>query len=82
MANASGRASRCWKSIPSIRLIAALAAQVGQADTAALADIIWLVFDEARLLDGEKPTNAADFAARLTRVLTKAMAEPVAKTPA
>ncbi len=67
---------------PTHPLIAALAGQVGQADTAALADIIWLVFDEARLLDGEKPTNAADFAARLTRVLTKAMAEPVAKTPA
>ncbi len=67
---------------PSHPLVAALAAQVGHADKAALADIIWLVFDEARLLDGEKPVNAADFAARLTRVLTKAVAEPAAKTPA
>ncbi|MGP8231251.1 MAG: molecular chaperone HtpG [Methylovirgula sp.] len=67
---------------PTHPLIAALAAQVGHADTAALADIIWLVFDEARLLDGEKPANAADFAARLTRVLTKAVAESAAKPPA
>ncbi|MEW6435836.1 MAG: molecular chaperone HtpG [Pseudomonadota bacterium] len=58
---------------PTHPLIAALAEQVGHADSAALADIIWLVFDEARLLDGEKPANAADFAARLTRVLTKAV---------
>ena len=64
---------------PAHPLIAALAEQVGHADSAGLADIIWLVFDEARLLDGEKPANAADFAARLTRVLTKAVTDPVAK---
>jgi molecular chaperone HtpG len=61
---------------PTHPLITALAAQVGHADKAPLADVIWLIFDEARLLDGEKPANAADFAARLTRVLTKAVAEP------
>jgi molecular chaperone HtpG len=64
---------------PTHPLIAALAAQVGHADKAALADIVWLVFDEARLLDGEKPANAADFAARLTRVLTKVVTAPAAK---
>ncbi len=64
---------------PTHPLIAALAAQVGHADPAALADIVWLVFDEARLLDGEKPANAADFAARLTRVLTKAVTAPAVK---
>ncbi len=67
---------------PAHPLIAALAAKIGHADKAALADIIWLIFDEARLLDGEKPANAAEFAARLTRVLTKAVAEPAAQTPA
>jgi molecular chaperone HtpG len=65
---------------PTHPLIAALAAQVGRADAAGLADIIWLVFDEARLLDGEKPVSAADFAARLTRVLTKVVVAPAAKT--
>jgi molecular chaperone HtpG len=57
-------------------LIVALAAQVGQADKEALNDVIWLIFDEARLMDGERPADAARFAARLTRTLIKAFAEP------
>ncbi len=57
-------------------LIVALAAQVGQADKEALNDVIWLIFDEARLMDGERPADAARFAARLTRILIKAFAEP------
>jgi molecular chaperone HtpG len=61
---------------PSHPLVSALAAQVASADKEALADIIWLVFDEARLMDGEKPADAANFAARLTRVLVKAVASP------
>jgi len=61
---------------PKHPLIAALAARVGQADKEALDDVIWLIFDEARLMDGEKPADASRFAARLTRVLTKAVAEP------
>lgn len=63
---------------PAHPLVTALAAQVGLADKSVLADVIWLVLDEARLLDGERPANAADFAARLTRVLTKAI-EPAEK---
>src|SRR5258708_17658832 len=35
-------------------------------------DAAWLLYDEARLMDGEAPADAAAFAARLTRVLTKA----------
>ena len=35
-------------------------------------DIVWLLFDEARLMEGEKPHDASHFAARLTRVLVKA----------
>jgi molecular chaperone HtpG len=61
---------------PKHPLIAALAAQVGQADKQALNDVIWLIFDEARLMDGERPADAARFAARLTRILIKAFAEP------
>lgn len=57
-------------------LIVALAARVGQADKEALNDVIWLIFDEARLMDGERPADAARFAARLTRTLLKAFAEP------
>jgi molecular chaperone HtpG len=59
---------------PKHPLIVALAGHVGQADKDALNDAIWLIFDEARLMDGEKPADAARFAARLTRILLKAVA--------
>ena len=57
---------------PSHPLIGALARHVEAADKAAFEDIVWLLFDEARLMEGEKPADAQGFAARLTRVLTKA----------
>ena len=41
-------------------------------------DITWLIFDEARLMEGEKPQNASDFATRLTRILIEAAARPAA----
>ena len=57
---------------PSHPLIGALAAHVEAADKAAFEDIVWLLLDEARLMEGEKPADAQGFSARLTRVLTKA----------
>ncbi len=57
---------------PTHPLVATLAERVGHADKATLDDIIWLLFDEARLMDGEKPQDASSFAARLTRILLKA----------
>ncbi len=36
-------------------------------------DAVWLIFDEARLLDGALPKDASAFAARLTRILGKAL---------
>ena len=53
-------------------LIAALADHVDAADKAGFEDIVWLLFDEARLMEGEKPADAPNFSARLTRILTKA----------
>ncbi len=55
-------------------LIAALAAQADGGDHEAFADIVWLLLDEARLMEGEKPADAPAFSARLTRVLTKVAA--------
>ncbi len=55
-------------------LIAALSAQVQGGDTGAFEDIVWLLLDEARLMEGEKPADASAFSARLTRVLTKVAA--------
>jgi molecular chaperone HtpG len=62
---------------PTHPLIAALETRAS-GDKDGFADIVWLLFDEARLVEGEKPTDAAGFAARLTRVLVKAAATPAA----
>jgi len=53
-------------------LIRALAGRIGSPDKGKLEDIIWLIFDEARLMEGEKPADASHFAARLTRILLSA----------
>jgi molecular chaperone HtpG len=66
---------------PKHPLIAALATQVGRGDKEAFDDAIWLIFDEARLMDGEKLADAPRFAARLTRVLLKAVGEPKQQKP-
>jgi molecular chaperone HtpG len=55
-------------------LIAALAAHAGAGDKGVFEDIVWLLLDEARLMEGEKPADAPQFSARLTRILTKAAA--------
>ena len=41
-------------------------------DSETFRDIVWLLFDEARLMEGEKPHDASHFAARLTRILVQA----------
>ena len=70
----AGRADALSKPVLEINpvhpLVAALA-QRKDGDDALLDDMIWLLHDEARLLDGDKPADAAAFAARLTRVLTR-----------
>ncbi|MGA3304081.1 MAG: molecular chaperone HtpG [Methylovirgula sp.] len=63
---------------PTHPLVMALAEKIGQATPSALGDVIWLLFDEARLMDGERPQDASSFATRLTRVLLKALSEPTA----
>ena len=57
---------------PQHPLIAALQSHVAAQDKAAFEDIVWLLLDEARLMEGEKPADAPNFSARLTRILTKA----------
>jgi molecular chaperone HtpG len=72
----SGRADAISRPVlevnPGHPLVEALAQRIGHGGDDLTDDMIWLVHDEARLLDGEKPTDAAAFAARLTRVLTRA----------
>ena len=55
---------------PTHPLVAALEDKTG--DKALFEDSVWLLFDEARVMDGEAPHDAAAFAARLVRVLGKA----------
>ena len=58
---------------PGHPLVAALAERfAGEGDRAVVADSAWLLHDEARIMDGELPADAAAFAARLRRVMEKA----------
>ena len=57
---------------PNHPLIKALQSHLEGHDKAVFEDIVWLLFDEARLMEGEKPADAPNFSARLTRILTKA----------
>jgi molecular chaperone HtpG len=58
---------------PSHPLVLALEARAKAGDRSLFEDAVWLLFDEARLLDGEAPQDAAAFASRLTRILGKAL---------
>ncbi len=57
-------------------LVTALAARVTaeDGDKRMVEDASWLLHDEARIMDGEMPTDAAAFAGRLRRVLERATA--------
>jgi molecular chaperone HtpG len=60
---------------PNHPLVASLARRFNdRAEKSLIEDAAWLILDEARLMDGERPQDPAAFAARLTRVLTKAIA--------
>lgn len=54
---------------PQHALLGKLAAS---SDSALVEDAIWLILDEARLSDGERPDDNAAFAARLARVIGRA----------
>lgn len=61
---------------PTHPLIRALVGLVGGPDKQKVEDIVWLLFDEARLMEGDKPADAPHFATRLTRVLLEAASQP------
>jgi molecular chaperone HtpG len=58
---------------PSHPLVIALEKQAQSGDRGLFDDAVWLLFDEARVMDGEAPRDAAAFAIRLTRILGKAL---------
>jgi molecular chaperone HtpG len=57
---------------PQHELIAALAA-LGEADRAFKEDAAHLLYEEARLLDGDRPADARAFSDRLGRVLKRGL---------
>ncbi len=59
---------------PAHPLIKSLVGMVSAPDKRKVEDVIWLVLDEARLMEGDTPTSASEFAARLTRILVDACA--------
>ncbi len=72
-----GRAGTVSKPVlevnPTHPLVTALAGRVAaEGDKSVVEDASWLLHDEARIMDGEMPTDAAAFAARLRRVLERA----------
>jgi molecular chaperone HtpG len=50
-------------------------AVAGVEDQAFREDAAWLLLDEARILDGDKPANPRDFAERLSRLFERALAK-------
>jgi molecular chaperone HtpG len=60
---------------PRHEIIVALAA-LGDGDQAFKEDAAHLLFDEARVLDGERPADARQFSDRLARVLRRGLDRP------
>jgi molecular chaperone HtpG len=57
---------------PQHRMVAALAG-LGESQKDFKEDAVHLLFDEARVLDGDKPENARSFSERLTRLIARGM---------
>jgi molecular chaperone HtpG len=57
---------------PSHSLVAALAA-LGADENAFKEDAAHLLYDEARVLDGERPADAKKFSDRLARLMTRGL---------
>jgi molecular chaperone HtpG len=59
---------------PSHPLIRALAGIVGQDGAGArVSEAAWLLFDQARILEGETPADPAAFTRRLADVMTRGL---------
>lgn len=74
MLSAAGRVASAAKPVLEINpRHAVVAALAGAQDETLRADVAHLLLDTARVLDGERPADAAAFAERLTRLLTKGL---------
>lgn len=78
MARQTGAASGAFAPVlefnPSHALVEGLSRRLsGDGDKAELADMAWLLFDQARILDGDAPSDTAAFARRLGEVMRKGL---------
>ncbi len=67
-----GEAPRILELNPRHALIRSLA-EKAKADGAALSDQVWLLFDQARIMEGETPSDPQAFARRLSAALEKGL---------
>ena len=77
--NQHGRLNEVSKPVleinPNHALVTALAGRLAsESERSVVEDSAWLLFDEARILDGEQPKDAVAFAGRLRRVMERAAA--------
>jgi molecular chaperone HtpG len=63
---------------PRHEIVVALASLSDDDDRAFKQDAVYLLFDEARVLDGERPADAAMFCDRLARVLKRSLGKNTA----
>jgi molecular chaperone HtpG len=68
----AGQAPRILELNPRHALIRSLAEKAKQ-DGASLADSVWLLFDQARIMEGETPSDPQAFARRLSAALEKGL---------
>ncbi|WP_425089641.1 molecular chaperone HtpG [Stappia sp.] len=78
MARQTGAASGAFAPVlefnPSHALLEGLSRRLsGDGDKGELADMAWLLFDQARILDGDAPSDTAAFARRLGEVMRKGL---------
>jgi molecular chaperone HtpG len=59
---------------PGHPLIQSLVGLTSAPDKSKVEDVVWLLFEEARLMEGDTPTSPSEFATRLTRILLQACA--------
>ncbi|ESQ75960.1 molecular chaperone HtpG [Asticcacaulis sp. AC402] len=71
----AGRLQTASKPVLEINAQSELVKQIsGRSEGAAREDAAWLLLDEARILDGDKPANPRAFAERLSRLFATALA--------
>ncbi len=76
------KAARILELNPRHALIVRLAKAAAEGSSEKLTDAAWLLFDQARLVEGEPPSDPVAFARRLASMLERALSRGRKRTPA